>query len=137
MYQRILAPLKQDETDDAVIEHAGYLAGLTGGRVTLLHVVHSHSRDELVYREEQGRKYLEAWAARLTDRAVSAATRVVPGEPAEAITRLAREEKMDVIVMATHGHSEVRHLFMGSVTEHVVRNGDLPVLLVRPAEDAK
>jgi nucleotide-binding universal stress UspA family protein len=137
MYQRILVPLKQDETDEVVIEHAAHLARLTGGSVTLIHVVHSHSRDEAVYREEQARQYLGTWAARLSGQDVTAGTRVVLGEPAEAITTVAREGNMDLIVMATHGHSEVRHLFTGSVTEDVVRNGELPVLLVRPPEDAK
>jgi len=135
-YQRILAPLKNDATDEAVVEHAGYVARLTGGEVTLVHVIHSHSRDEAAYREEQARLYLERLARGLSARGVSTDTRVVQGEPADAISAVAREGKMDLIVMATHGHSEVRHLIVGSVTEQVVRNGELPVLLVRPREDA-
>jgi universal stress protein A len=118
MYQHILVPLKRNSSDEAVIEHAGFLARLTGGQVTLLHVVHSHSRDESAYLEEQARAYLEGWVKLLTGRGVSAAPRGI-----------------DLIIMATHGHSEVRHVFVGSVTEDVVRNGDLPVLLVRPVPD--
>jgi nucleotide-binding universal stress UspA family protein len=135
MYQHILVPLKRNSSDEAVIEHAGFLARLTGGQVTLLHVVHSHSRDESAYLEEQARAYLEGWVKLLTGRGVSAAPRVIQGEPADEITTLARELGIDLIIMATHGHSEVRHVFVGSVTEDVVRNGDLPVLLVRPVPD--
>jgi nucleotide-binding universal stress UspA family protein len=132
MYQQILVPLKQAEGDEAVVEHAGSLALLTGGRVTLVHVVHSHSRDEAAYLVEQAREYLDRWTDRLAARGVPAATRVVQGEPAAGITTLAQELDADLIIMATHGHSEVRHVFLGSVTEDVIRSSDTPVLLVQP-----
>lgn len=134
MYERMLAALKLDSGDETVVEHAGYLARLGGGEVTLVHVVHSHSRDESVYLEESAREYLEGWVGRLAQRGVTVAARVVQGEPAEAITALAHELDAGLIIMATHGHSEVRHVFVGSVTEDVVRASDLPVLLVQPRE---
>lgn len=132
MYERILVPLKEDEGDEAVVEHAGSLALLTGGHVTLMHVVHSHSRDEAAFLETKAHEYLQTWLGRLAARAVPASARVVQGEPAAGITALARELDADLIIMATHGHSEVRHVFVGSVTEDVIRNGDTPVLLVQP-----
>jgi nucleotide-binding universal stress UspA family protein len=134
-YRRILVPLKEDQIDDVVMEHAAYLAGLTGACITLLHVVHSHSRDESAYREEHAREYLEAKAALLIGTGLEVAVRVVPGEPAEAIARVAREESMELVVMATHGHREMRHLIVGSVTEDVLRRGAVPVLLISPPED--
>lgn len=132
MYEQILVPLKWDGSDEAVIEHAGSLARLSGGQVTLLHVVHSHSRDESAYLEEQARDHLAGEAARIVAQGVEVGIRVVTGEPAESITKVAREMGADLIVMATHGHGEMRHVFVGSVTEDVVRQGDTPVLLVRP-----
>ena len=135
MYQRILAPLKRDSTDALVVEHAGALARLTGGQVTLLHVVHSHSRDESVYMEGEASKYLRGWADRLSAQGVRIEGRAVTGEPAESITAFADQWRADLIVMASHGHSEVRHVLVGSVTEDVVRNGHAPVLLVRPSID--
>jgi len=135
MYEQILAPLKWDPSDEAVIEHVGSLARLSGGGVTLLHVVHSHSRDESAYLEEKARNHLAGEAARIAARGVKVNIRVVVGEPAESITAVAREIGADLIVMASHGHSEVRHVFVGSVTEDVIRGSDAPVLLVRPAAD--
>ncbi len=46
MYDRILVPLKADDTDETVVAQAGGVARLSGGKVTLLRVIHSHSRDE-------------------------------------------------------------------------------------------
>ena len=119
--------------DDVVIEHASSLARVVGGRLTLLHVVHSHSRDESVYLEQEAAAIpRRLGGARLATAGLQVETRVVPGEPAEAINKVAEELGADLIVMATHGHSELRHVLVGSVTEDVVRNGDVPVLLVRP-----
>jgi nucleotide-binding universal stress UspA family protein len=131
MYGHILAPLKRDANDEVVVEHASSLARVVGGRLTLLHVVHSHSRDESVYLEQEAGQYLAGWAERTAATGLQVEARVVQGEPAEAINKAAEELGADLIVMATHGHSELRHVLAGSVTEDVVRNGDVPVLLVR------
>ena len=132
MYDRILVPLKGDNTDEAIVAHVGALARLSGGKVTLLRVIHSHSRDEAAFSEEQARTYLNGQVARLATQGVTAEVNVVAGEPAASIAVVARELAADLIVMATHGHREVRHVLMGSVTEDVVRSSTTPVLLVRP-----
>jgi nucleotide-binding universal stress UspA family protein len=43
----------------------------------------------------------------------------------------------DMIVMATHGKGALRRLFMGSVTEHVLKTTKLPLLIVRPQHAAE
>jgi nucleotide-binding universal stress UspA family protein len=85
MYGNILVTLKRDSNDEIVVEHGSGLDRLTGGRLTLLHVVHSHSRDEAVFLEEEARRYLETSTERLRGEGLQAEFRVVPGEPAEAI----------------------------------------------------
>jgi nucleotide-binding universal stress UspA family protein len=132
MYDRILVPLKGDVTDEAVIAHTGSLAQMSGGGVTLLRVIHSHSRDEATVLEREALAYLDQQVARLEGEKVAAEARVAAGEPAEGIVAVARELGSDLIVMATHGHGEMRHVLMGSVTEDVVRSSPTPVLLVRP-----
>ncbi len=56
---------------------------------------------------------------------------LVTGEPADAIVRLAEEEKADLIVMSTHGRTGLTRLLMGSVAETVVRRAACPVLTVK------
>jgi universal stress protein A len=53
------------------------------------------------------------------------------GPPAELIIKTAQELKADVVVMATHGRTGVSRLFLGSVTEKVVRASPCPVLTIR------
>ena len=54
------------------------------------------------------------------------------GMPAEEIKRFAQEEGIDLIVMASHGRTGLRHMVMGSVAERVVRLCSVPVLTVKP-----
>jgi nucleotide-binding universal stress UspA family protein len=56
------------------------------------------------------------------------------GRPAAEILRLAADTHADVIVMSTHGATGVRKMMFGSVTEHVLRETPIPVL-VTPASD--
>ena len=54
------------------------------------------------------------------------------GDPAEEIASVARQRGVDMVAMATHGRTGLRHLVMGSVAEQVIRRINVPVLLVRP-----
>jgi|GEM_PF-307145 len=54
------------------------------------------------------------------------------GAPFVEIVRYAREEGIDLIVLATHGRTGLRHALFGSVAERVIRKAPCPVLSVRP-----
>lgn len=47
------------------------------------------------------------------------------------VNEVAKENKADLIVMGSHGASGFKELFVGSNTERVVRNSDIPVLVVK------
>ena len=57
--------------------------------------------------------------------------RLVMGDPAREIVRVARQENVDMIVMGTHGRSGLSRLIMGSVAESVMRHAPCPVLTYR------
>jgi len=57
---------------------------------------------------------------------------VVDGSPKVEIIRYARNQNIDLIVLATHGRTGLPHVIMGSVAETVVRTAPCPVLTVRP-----
>lgn len=60
-------------------------------------------------------------------------THLAAGMPAEEVTRVARRQHADVVVIGTHGRTGVRRTFMGSVAERIVRASACPVLTVRAA----
>jgi len=56
---------------------------------------------------------------------------VTLGDPAKGILEIAEKEKVDLIVIATHGRTGWPHLVTGSVAEKVVRHASCPVLTIR------
>ena len=58
-------------------------------------------------------------------------THVATGVAGDAIIDAANELGCDLIVMATHGRSGIGRMLLGSVADHVVRNAQQAVLLVR------
>jgi len=56
---------------------------------------------------------------------------LVYGSPFHQIPQVAKRLRCDLIVLATHGHTGLRHVLLGSVAENVVRHAPCPVLTVR------
>jgi len=65
---------------------------------------------------------------------VTARKVVRTGKPFYEINQYAQEENIDLIVIATHGHSGMEHMLFGSTAEKVVRKAPCPVLVVRTGE---
>lgn len=59
------------------------------------------------------------------------------GRPYLEIADAARELGADLIVLATHGHTGLRHVLLGSTAERVVRHAPCPVLTVRDTDASK
>ena len=58
-------------------------------------------------------------------------TIIKTGKPFIEIIDTAKEKDVDLIIMATHGHTGVEHLLFGSTAEKVVRKAPCPVLTLR------
>lgn len=61
-------------------------------------------------------------------------TTVKTGKPYIEIINFASEEKVDLIIIATHGHTGVEHILFGNTAEKVVRKAPCPVLTLRVKE---
>jgi len=61
-------------------------------------------------------------------------TKIVIGRPFVEIVQYAKDEAIDMIIIATHGRSGLQHVLMGSVVDRVVRKAPCPVLVVRSQE---
>ena len=57
---------------------------------------------------------------------------VVRGRPSHEIVVVAADIGADLIVLARHGSSGIRHAFMGSTAESVLRHASCPVLVLPP-----
>ena len=81
---------------------------------------------------QRANAYVNDVASRLAARGFKVRAMVTIGKPEEEILRVAEEEKVDVITMATHRESVIARGVLGSVTDRVVTNSTIPVLAVRP-----
>jgi len=137
-YQRILCPIDFDNNSMAALDAAVDLAG-QAGQVYLMHVVQMIMLGPetggyiAAYDAESkaARKKLEAVAKEKLG-SIKHEVRLAVGEPASAILAAIDKISPDLVVMATHGRKGVAHLFLGSVTERVVRESPKPVLTIRP-----
>ena len=58
-------------------------------------------------------------------------TFVLSGKPAHEITEFAVKNKVDLIVIGTHGTGGIERMLLGSVADKVIRTANQPVLVVR------
>ena len=138
MYQTILVTLDSTPTDRGIIDHVKALAQLMHSRVVLLHVADgwaARNMEQLNLRESQemkdDRAYLERMVQELRQAGVEVDAVLAAGDPAREIAAAADREKVDLIAMATHGHSllgDVVHGTTATALRHVSR---IPILMVR------
>lgn len=80
--------------------------------------------------EESGRNALETVRSRARADDLTVTGHIASGPAARAILSYSEEHDVDMIVMGTHGRTGVERYLIGSVTETVVRNADVPVCCV-------
>jgi nucleotide-binding universal stress UspA family protein len=142
--RHILAPTDFSGYSKKAINYAFELAQTFGAKLSLLHVVElppypiegfvpsTMGADLLNDLERQGSAELAQVLPQAQEAKIEVTRAVVIGSPFRKIIETAEAEKVDLIVMATHGRTGLSHLVMGSVAERVVRTAPCPVLTIRP-----
>ena len=109
-----------------VVEPTIYPADFSFGQVGFPSV-----EDEL---RQRGAEELQALMRNEIGTRVDSRFAVKTGKAFNEIDQYAKEEGIDLIIIATHGHSGMEHVLFGSTAEKVVRYAPCPVLVVRLAE---
>jgi nucleotide-binding universal stress UspA family protein len=93
--------------------------------------VYSAEEQETMWNEEmaEARDELSRTAQVLANANVT--KRIEVGDVAQTVVRVAEDLGVDAIVVASHGRTGLERLFLGSVSEHIVRHAHCPVLVVR------
>lgn len=138
--ENVLVPIDGSQSADAALETGIDLAAETGAT---LHVITLIDTSKPWHRVVSG-ETLDDLGKDVLDNALLRAEAadvgtiegsVGRGKPETAILDYAADHDVDCIVMGTHGRSGLNRYLLGSVTEHVVRTADTPVLSVRAVED--
>lgn len=143
-FDQILCAVDFSESSLDAVEYAVEIAGESGSRLTLLHVVDIptlRSEEPGVVAVDLGRirqAAVEDARRRLRDLVPDHARAngivepaVVEGRAHPEILRHAADGQSDLIVMGARGRGAVDRLLFGSTTHHVIRAARCPVLIVR------
>ena len=142
--KRILVPIDFSDCSKKALQYALPLAKEHQAALTLLYVVPpaygageyggiDYAQLEASMREG-GEKELAKLAVDEVRAEVSTDTLVRVGSPAREIIETAKRLPADLIVISTHGRTGLKHVFLGSVAEHVVQRAPCPVFVVRERE---
>lgn len=139
MYDQILIPTDGSEAVMAAATHAFSLGERYDATVHVLAVVEQIENASIVGRgdekletlAEEGTESTRRIVEEARSRDIDAIGAVDVGDIDRTILAYANDHDIDVVVMSTHGRSGVGRFLMGSVTEQIIRDGEVPVLAVQ------
>ncbi len=142
---KIVCPTDFSPTSSRAVDYAAAMADSFGAELVLLHVI-----PEMTYplrsfgmassfphlKEELHNRAMDAMQERtkeIHDKLPNVQVHLVlrDGDAHDVILDCAKDQKADMIVMGTHGHTGLKHALLGSTAEKVVRMSEVPVLTVR------
>jgi len=143
--KNILWPTDFSEDADHALQYAIEFATRFEATIHLHHVVnvpymsvaYEIGPDVLAAREtaeNYAKEYLAKKAKEVEAAGVKTEMHLTVGTPFVDITALAKEKKIDLIIVATHGKGAIEHMLMGSTAERIVRKAPCPVLSVKHPE---
>ncbi|MBN1829257.1 MAG: universal stress protein [Deltaproteobacteria bacterium] len=145
MLKKILYPTDFSDVAEKALEYVEALKEAGAKEVVVLHVFDSRTLDYLnryvsTYADgmkitEENKKstvkLMQEIEQRLEKRGFVATSRLAEGVPAFEIMKVAEEEKVSVVVIGSHGMSNVKEMLLGSVSETVIRKSKMPVVVVK------
>jgi nucleotide-binding universal stress UspA family protein len=143
-YKKVLFCTDFSENADYAFNFAYGVAKRDEGLLYILHVIpdnpHKGYVDSFItiadsekiqqaIEEDLDNNYRERYISKI-ENGVKYETVTKTGREDEEIVGFARDEKVDIIVMGTHGKTGMEHVFFGSVAEKVIRYSPYPVFVI-------
>jgi nucleotide-binding universal stress UspA family protein len=158
--KHILVATDFSDTAAAALAQGVALASATGAKLTLLHVIYAEKINETLLgldameyltrvmstpteqapysptlgierlRDAAKEKLAEA-VANVAGPRLAIETAIAEGRPSEEVLAFANTEGVDLIVLGTHGRGAIGKALLGSVADHVIRQAECPVMVVR------
>jgi len=149
MLKRILVPLDGSLLAEGALVVAARIAHASDGTILLLRVIGvpttytpyiygsdmaqspQLAQDLIDMEQDNAEKYL-AEIGRLDVLAgIQVETTIIPGSAGMSILDTAKEEKVDLIVMSSHGETGFKRFVLGSVAQYVSKHSSVPVLVLQ------
>ena len=144
---KILVCLDGSERAEAILQLAVDLSNRLDAGIVLLRVnqspewlsglgqaeIEPRQSTEISEREFDIDSYLECIAGVLWEKRADVECAIVEGPVGESIVAFARKHEVSLIAMATRGYGRLGKFIMGSVADYVLRESEVPVILMGPA----
>ena len=139
--KKILCPIDHSDCSKEALKYAVSFAMRDEAKLYLLHIIDIRSFNESLNAmptqipdnetlEQLRIKLLDCIPEEIRDD-MDVEAIVAQGIPFAEIISTAKEKKIDMIVIGSHGRTGLSHMMLGSVSEKVVRKAPCPVLTVR------
>ena len=143
MFKKILFPTDFSDVSDKAFDYITSLKDVGAETVVIIHVIDQRSisvlynkatmnylkmEQEMIARATRS---LEELAYLLEDYGFEVKSLLKTGFPVIEILNAEKEENVSIIVIGSHGKSNLKELFLGSVSEKVIRKCEKPVFVVK------
>jgi len=135
-FNNILVPYDDSPNSKRALSKAFELAELTNGKITVINVISYHKAMGKIiepYREsiyDHVKKFFNQIERDASRRDVTLKEEITYGNPAEEIINFMKNKKFDIIIMGRRGTSKITGTSLGSVSNALVQNSKIPVLIV-------
>lgn len=135
-YQNIAITIDFSKNDTACIRNA-IMQGGKRAHYTLIHVVETagaryYGTEVMDHETQSDVDNLDTYVAALTRLGYKAQANIGYGSAASSIAKIVNNEKIDFVVMGSHGHKVLKDLIFGTTVNSVRHMVNVPVLVVKP-----
>jgi manganese transport protein len=137
-YKNIGIAIDFSKNDRDSLRH-GIMQGGKEAFYTLIHVVETAAArylggEAMDHETQSDADNLQQYVQSLNEMGYNAQAKIGYGNPAEAIAGIVKDEKIDFIVLGSHGHKAIKDLIFGTTVNSVRHKVNVPVLVVKPQE---
>ena len=144
MFEKILYPTDFSDVAFKALECVKRLKASGAKEVIVLHVNDERGNDSVIRilgesqfnklnknKMEETERKLKDVEKELVDAGLKVRLRVETGMPVREILRVEDEENVSITVIGSHGRSNLEEIFLGSVSEKVIRKSKQPVFVIK------
>jgi len=135
-FNNILVPYDDSPNSKRALAKAFELSELTNGKITVINVISYHKAMGKIiepYKEsiyDHVKKFFNQIERDASRRDVTLKEEITYGNPAEEIINFMKNKKFDLVIMGRRGTSKITGSSLGSVSNALVQNSKIPVLIV-------
>ena len=143
MFEKILYPTDFSDVSKKALDYIEQLKDAGTEEIIVLHVIDERKIEAIVLYgtresyvvinriEEEARKEVSAIEKELKESGFDVKVRIETGIPLREILRVEEEEGVSIIVIGSHGKTNIKEMLLGSVSEKVIRRAKNPVFVIK------